>query len=84
MLLPVVILKSFSSLSVLSSVPIVIFIITKGYCWLVMISLYKYERKEELGLIGRKQWIINSLLCMQPSVRLTIPEPGGISYEQLS
>jgi hypothetical protein len=83
MLLPVVILKSFSALSMLSSLPLIIFIIVKGYCWMVMISLYKFEKKEEQRLIFGKQWIVNSLVAMQPTVRLTIPEPSDILYEQL-
>lgn len=82
MLLPVVILKSFSALSLLSSIPLVIFIAVKGYCWIVMISLYKFEQKEEQRLIFRKQWILNSLISMRSTVRLTIPEPSEISYEQ--
>lgn len=84
MLLPVVILKSFGSLSLLSSIPLVIFIAIKGYCWLAMISLYRFERKEEKRLNYNKQWIINSIVCMQPTVRLTIPEATtDIEYEQL-
>jgi hypothetical protein len=74
MLLPVIVLKSFSGLSLLGLIPLLIFIAIKFYCWLAMIALFKAEKVEEQKIIFGKQWIINSLMSMPPSVRLTIPE----------
>lgn len=88
MLLPVVILKSFSTFTLISSIPLILFIVIKAYCWLTMLSLYKVEKNESQKINFGKQWILNSLFIMQPSVRLTIPALEentqiSIPYEQL-
>lgn len=88
MLLPVVILKSFSTFTLISSIPLILFIVIKAYCWLTMLSLYKVEKNESQKINFGKQWILNSLFIMQPSVRLTIPAfqentQISIPYEQL-
>ncbi|KAG5678715.1 hypothetical protein PVAND_008363 [Polypedilum vanderplanki] len=78
-LLPIVALKSAYILSLL---PILTFAIIKCYCWIVMVSLYKLERTEERKIQFGKQWIINTLMTMEPNIRLTIPNETS-RYEQL-
>jgi hypothetical protein len=88
MLLPVVVLKSFSGLSLLSTIPLLIFIVIKFYCWLAMISLYRAEKREEDRIIFGKHYFQNVLLAMTPNTRLTMPQSPGITttatmpYEQ--
>jgi hypothetical protein len=77
-LTPIMALK-FSS--VVSTLPLLMFALIKSYCWIVMVSLYRFERVEERRLQFGKQWIINTLMTMHPSVRLTIP--NDTPYEQL-
>lgn len=82
-LLPVIAAKSVSTMCIFSTIPLVIFITIKCYCWLAMVSLYKLETREERRLQFGKQWIINSLMTMQPGVRLTIPYHENVPYERI-
>jgi hypothetical protein len=84
-LMPVIAAKSVNTMCILSTIPLVIFIVIKCYCWLAMVSLYKLEKIEERRVQFGKQWIINSLMTMQPGVRLTIPahENDNVPYERL-
>jgi hypothetical protein len=79
-LLPVIIMKTFAGIQFLTTIPLIIFIVIKCYCWLAMISLYKLDRANERRIEFGKQWIINSLMTMQPHIRLTVPVT---SYENL-
>lgn len=81
-LLPVIAAKAVNTMYIFSTIPLVIFIAIKCYCWLAMVSLYKLELSEDRRMQFGKQWIINSLMTMQPGVRLTIPDDGNVPYER--
>lgn len=90
MLIPFVILKSLIKFTIVLAIPLIVLILIKMYLWFIMISIYKIEKNIEQKVNFGKQWILNSLLIMQPSVRLTIPReeeneptlPISVSYEQ--